>query len=157
MFVRRATIPIADTPHPDSCHTADMSVFFDRSRGPTPARPRCGARRLALLARTVQLFVGLLIMTSCSSQSSSQQPPAASTSTPLDAKIAQYAPVDIAADLAPLPPNEQQALAAMISAARLMDGLFLEQVWAGNPSMLTALAADRTPAGQSQLHYFLIN
>ena len=44
-----------------------------------------------------------------------------------------------------------------MDAARLMDGLFLEQVWAGNPALLTQLAADRTPEGQAELHYFLIN
>ena len=95
-------------------------------------------------------------MTACTS-TNAPQPAPPSPANPLDAKIAQYAPVDIAVDLSALPAAEQQALAAMIAAARLMDGLFLEQVWAGNASMLTALAADRSRAGQSQLHYFLIN
>ena len=44
-----------------------------------------------------------------------------------------------------------------MAAARIMDGLFLEQVWAGNPALLVQLAADRTPEGQAELHYFLIN
>jgi hypothetical protein len=39
----------------------------------------------------------------------------------------------------------------------LIDGLFLEQVWAANPSVLTALSGDRSAAGRAQLHYFLIN
>ena len=56
-----------------------------------------------------------------------------------------------------MPPNEQQALAKLVLAARLIDGLFLEQSWAGNPSLLAALAADRSDAGRAQLHYFLIN
>jgi Peptidase family M49 len=75
----------------------------------------------------------------------------------LDAKIARFAPVDLAPSVAQLPPNEADALAKLIRAASVMDGLFLEQVWAGNPSMLVQLAADRTPEGRAELHYFLIN
>jgi hypothetical protein len=38
-----------------------------------------------------------------------------------------------------------------------MDGLFLEQVWAGNAALLTQLGADTSPEGRAELHYFLIN
>jgi hypothetical protein len=79
------------------------------------------------------------------------------TLTRLDAKIAQYAPVTIGADIAGLPPHERNALAYIVDAARLMDPLFLEQAWAGNPALLMTLAEDHTPEGQATLHYFLIN
>ncbi len=82
---------------------------------------------------------------------------APAASDPVAAKIAQFAPVDITAETSALPVGERQALARLVDAARLMDGLFLEQVWAGNPALLTALAADRSPAGRAQLHYFLLN
>lgn len=75
----------------------------------------------------------------------------------LEQKIAQYAPVPITADTSHLPPNEQRALTEILEAARLMDPLFLEQSWAGNPSLLMQLAEDHTPEGQATLHYFLIN
>jgi hypothetical protein len=75
----------------------------------------------------------------------------------LTAKIAQYAPVDIGVDVAALPANEQEALAKMIDAARLMDDIFLEQVWAGNLALRKELETDRAPTGQSRLHYFLVN
>ena len=45
---------------------------------------------------------------------------------------ARFAPADIGADLRALPENERQALAKLVEAARLMDSLFLRQVWAGN-------------------------
>ena len=77
--------------------------------------------------------------------------------TPLDAKIAQYAPVDIGADIDKLPPNERTALGHIVAAARLMDPLFLQQAWAGNTSLLMRLSEDHTPLGQATLHYFLIN
>ncbi|MDQ3171353.1 MAG: hypothetical protein M3Q55_14555, partial [Acidobacteriota bacterium] len=79
------------------------------------------------------------------------------TEVQLKQMISRFAPVDIGADIAALPPREAAALAKMVEAARLMDGLFLQQVWAGNPALLVQLAADRTPLGQARLHYFLIN
>ncbi len=77
--------------------------------------------------------------------------------TTLRAMTARFAPVEITADLSALPARERQALGKLVQAARLMDGLFLQQAWAGNTSMLLELAADRTPLGQARLHYFLIN
>jgi hypothetical protein len=78
-------------------------------------------------------------------------------STPLAQSIARFAPVEITADLAALPPNEREALALLVQAARITDGLFLRQVWGGNPTLLLQLAADDSPAGRERLHYFLIN
>jgi hypothetical protein len=79
------------------------------------------------------------------------------TLTRIEAKIAQYAPVTIGADAGALPPRERNALKYIVDAARLMDPLFLEQAWAGNPALLMKLAEDHTPEGQATLHYFLIN
>jgi hypothetical protein len=75
---------------------------------------------------------------------------------------ARFAPVDIAADLAKLGDGDRQALARLIEAARLIDGLFLRQVWAGNDALLQQLAVDSLAAGPgspaaARLHYFLIN
>src|SRR6266487_1567224 len=85
--------------------------------------------------------------------------------TDLPQMIAQYAPADIGADLTALPKNEREALARLIDASRVMDALFLRQVWAGNDAMLQDLAAlaakpvgpraSRTAA--TRLRYFLIN
>jgi hypothetical protein len=77
--------------------------------------------------------------------------------TPLDKMIARFAPVEIGADVSHLPAAERRALTKMIEAAQIMDGLFQEQVWAGNTSMLMNLVRDGTPLGRARLHYFLIN
>ena len=45
----------------------------------------------------------------------------------------------------------------MVRAAQVMDALFLEQVWAGNESMLYTLIKDESPLGKARLHEFLIN
>jgi Peptidase family M49 len=100
-----------------------------------------------------------IIMAACSPPPSSAPatPASPSATSALNTKIARFAPVDLAPAVSPLPPNEQNALASLVKAAMLMDGLFVEQVWAGNPSLLAQLAADRTAEGQAELHYFLIN
>ena len=68
-----------------------------------------------------------------------------------------FAPVDIGADVSGLPDSERRALRHIIDAARVMDGIFLEQVWAGNPAMLVSLAGDGSAAGRAALDYFLLN
>jgi hypothetical protein len=87
-------------------------------------------------------------------------PPAAAVDkdvAALQQKSARFAPTDLGADITSLPANERDALAHMVRAAQVMDALFLEQVWAGNASMLYALLDDETPIGKARLHEFLIN
>jgi len=75
----------------------------------------------------------------------------------LEAMARQFAPTEISADVSALPANERQALAKLVQAGWVMDGLFLRQSWAGNEAILLSLLEDKTPAGQARLHYFLIN
>jgi hypothetical protein len=75
----------------------------------------------------------------------------------LQAATAQFAPVDVGADLSKLPASEQRALAKLVQAGWIMDGLFLRQAWAGNEGMLLNLLTDHSALGQARTHYFLIN
>jgi hypothetical protein len=75
----------------------------------------------------------------------------------LEQMARRFAPVEIGADLSRLPGEERQALAKMVAAAWVMDGLFLRQAWAGNQALLQQLLDDPTPLGRARLHYFLIN
>jgi Peptidase family M49 len=74
----------------------------------------------------------------------------------LRAKIDQFVPVVIAADVSDLPANERQALEALIDAARLLDPIFDRQVWAGNPALAGTLEADTSSLGQARYEYFRI-
>jgi hypothetical protein len=84
------------------------------------------------------------------------------------AMASRFAPADIRADVASLPQSERRALAKLVEAAKLMDSLFLRQVWAGNEAMLHELSheaisrtratpASPADAAHARLHYFLIN
>ncbi len=116
---------------------------------------------LTRLALTLAFTVGLAAAIVGSDQDVTPMP----TLAELQKMTARYAPADIGADLSALPANERDALARLIEAARIMDALFLRQVWAGNDAMLQDLAslasrpvgprASRSAA--ARLRYFLIN
>jgi hypothetical protein len=72
-------------------------------------------------------------------------------------KIARFAPTTLTADVSKLTPKDRQALDKIIAAAKLLDPLFLRQVWSGNDALEKKLLADKTPAGREKLHYFYIN
>ncbi len=75
----------------------------------------------------------------------------------LGRKIARFAPTNLTADVSKLTPKDRQALDKIIEAAKLLDPLFLRQVWNGNEALEKKLQADKTPAGRQRLHYFYIN
>ncbi|HEU4796381.1 MAG TPA: hypothetical protein VFT02_12165, partial [Pyrinomonadaceae bacterium] len=71
-------------------------------------------------------------------------------------KIARFAPTYLTADVKKLTPEDRQALKKIIDAAKLLDPLFLRQVWNGNAALEKKLLADKTVAGRQRLHYFYI-
>jgi hypothetical protein len=75
----------------------------------------------------------------------------------LERMAARFAPTDITADISSLPASERAALSKLVEAAKIMDAIFLRQVWAGNEAMLLDLIKDRSALGRARLHYFLIN
>ncbi len=72
-------------------------------------------------------------------------------------KIARFSPTVLTADTSKLSPGDRKALTKIIAAARLLDPLFLRQVWSGNEALKQKLEADKTAVGRQRLHYFLIN
>jgi hypothetical protein len=72
-------------------------------------------------------------------------------------KIRRFAPTVLTADTARLSAGDRKALQKIIAAAKLLDPLFLRQVWSGNDALHQKLAADTSPLGRQRLNYFLIN
>jgi peptidase M49-like protein len=75
----------------------------------------------------------------------------------LQQMAARFTPTDITADLSKLSDADRRVIARLVDASKIIDGLFLRQVWAGNPALLVDLARDDSPVGRARLHYFLIN
>jgi peptidase M49-like protein len=117
-------------------------------------------------SRLVSLpFVGLiaatLIVQGCRSTMPTESPAktenAPHAASKLQTMIARFVPTEITADLSKLSASDRQVLAKLIEASKILDELFLRQVWAGNASMLLDLVRDQSQDGRERLHYFLIN
>ena len=83
--------------------------------------------------------------------------PAVPDQAALATMTARFAPTDITADLTRLPAGERRALGKLVQASRIIDALFLRQVWAGNEALLLRLLSDTTPLGRARLHAFLVD
>ena len=75
----------------------------------------------------------------------------------LKAKIVRFVPTDIQVDTSRLSVRNKAAVGKLIQAAKLMDGIFLRQVWSGNVALKAKLEADQSAVGKDRLHYFTIN
>ena len=111
--------------------------------------------------KTIFAFALTLSLLLGSAPRHAAQHAAATGATPdkieLDRMIARFAPTAISADAARLSAGDRRALAKVTEAARLMDEIFLRQVWSGNVALREQLRRDRTPLGRARLHYFTIN
>jgi hypothetical protein len=70
---------------------------------------------------------------------------------------AQFAPTELTVDLSKLAPADRGVLTKLVQASKIIDALFLRQVWEGNEALLLELARDTTEEGRARLHNFLIN
>src|SRR4051794_15790939 len=104
------------------------------------------------MRRCLQLTIASLAVT-ITAPSAAPVPDAAA----LRRLSARLAPVDLTADVGALPAAERAALARVIQAAKIMDAVFLRQVWAGNETLLLDLGRDTTPLGRERLHAFTQN
>src|SRR5262245_26984482 len=68
----------------------------------------------------------------------------------LERMAARFAPTDIGADVAKMSEADRKVLAKLVDASKVVDALFLRQVWAGNEAMLVDLARDTSPEGRAR-------
>jgi hypothetical protein len=73
------------------------------------------------------------------------------------ARLAQFAPTELRADLSDLTDEDRRVLSELVIAARLMDEIFLRQVWAGNPDLRARLAGVEGPGADAARQYFAVN
>jgi hypothetical protein len=100
--------------------------------------------------------VGLVVMCAAAVLVRAQEAHVPDTQT-LQQMAARFAPTAINADLSKLSEDDRRVVAKLVEASKVVDGLFLRQVWAGNDATLADLASDQSPEGRARLHYFLIN
>jgi len=70
---------------------------------------------------------------------------------------ARFAPTKMEVDISTLSAGDRQALAKLIEAAKIVNTIFMEQLWSGNLALYHKLQQDKTPLGKARLHYFWLN
>ena len=70
---------------------------------------------------------------------------------------ARFAPTPLEVNTSGLSTGDQKALVKLLQAARIVNRLFLQQLWSGNLALYQKLQQDKTPLGHARLHYFWIN
>jgi hypothetical protein len=102
-------------------------------------------------------LVSIFVAAATGAQRSKPKAVAQSDVASMRAKIGRFAPTVLTANTVQMPAKDRQALQKIIAAAKLLDPLFLRQVWSGNDALKTKLEADKSILGRMRLHYFLIN
>lgn len=85
------------------------------------------------------------------------QEPRVPDAAELQRMAARFAPTEISADLSALSSSDRQVLAKLVEASKIVDALFLRQVWSGNEPLLLDLVRRGSAEDRARLHYFLIN
>ena len=75
----------------------------------------------------------------------------------LEKMTARFAPTEMRVDTSSLTPGDQKALVKLIEAGRVVNEIFMDQMWSGNDALRAKLREDRTPLGRARRHYFRIN
>ncbi len=70
---------------------------------------------------------------------------------------ARFAPTQMRVDIRRLSSADQKALAKVVEAARVLNTIYMNQLWSGDVALYEKLKADKTPLGQARLHYFWVN
>jgi hypothetical protein len=75
----------------------------------------------------------------------------------LNSMAARFAPTPLRVDTSRLSSGDRQALVKLIQAARILNTIYMNQLWSGDLALYQKLQADKSPLGQARLHYFWIN
>lgn len=75
----------------------------------------------------------------------------------LNKMIARFAPTELNVDTSKLSAGDQKAIVKLIEAARLLDDLYMTQLWKGGHALHARLQKDKSALGKARLRYFWIN
>src|SRR5580700_1110867 len=75
----------------------------------------------------------------------------------LQKMAARFQPTEMRVDVSRLSPGDRQALGKLIEAARVLNDIFLTQMWSGNHALHAKLRSDASALGKARLDYFWLN
>ena len=82
---------------------------------------------------------------------------AAATLPQLQEMTARFAPALLQVDTSKLSPGDRAALIKLIDAGRVVNHIFLQQIWSGNLALRDKLRHDTSALGKARLEYFRLN
>src|SRR6478736_6724768 len=99
-----------------------------------------------------RFMAGAVLLVTCTAAAAflRAQEAAVPDAATLQTMAARFAPTEISADISKLPATDRRALAKLVEASKIVDALFLRQVWGGNDAMLLDLVRDQSPAGRAR-------
>ena len=74
----------------------------------------------------------------------------------IEAQLAKLASVELTAEMDKLSDGDRKAVETLVRGARIIDAIFLEQVYSGNPDILKRLERSSRPEDRTLLTYFSI-
>jgi hypothetical protein len=75
----------------------------------------------------------------------------------LQQMTARFAPVKLKYNESALSAGDRKALAKLVDAAKVLNFVFMDQLWSGNRALYAQLQKDTTPLGKARQHYFWLN
>jgi hypothetical protein len=94
---------------------------------------------------------------SSTQQSTNVNPSNLPDAAQLKSMIARFAPTPLEVNVTGLSAGDRKALGKLIQASRLINDIFIAQLWSGNHDQLQQLQKDSSALGRERLHYFWIN
>jgi len=101
------------------------------------------------------LLAVLLLMTVSIAQET--KPASAPGLDELNHMAARFAPTPLQVDTSGLSAGDKKALVKLVQAARIVNHIFMRQLWSGNLALYQKLQPDKSALGRARLHYFWIN
>ncbi len=74
----------------------------------------------------------------------------------LEQMAARFAPTPLTVDTSHLSEGDRKALVKLVEAGRVIDDIFLQQLWSGNEKLYRQLQQDSSPSGKARVRLFQI-
>src|SRR3981081_2741020 len=118
---------------------------------------RRSRHRVEELMKLTAYFIFVLLLGVTSISMKAQRNGAVPDLAQLAKMASRFATPPLRVDPSKLSAGDRQALVKVIEAARILNDVFMQQMWEGNLALYARLQKDTTPLGKARLHYFWIN
>src|SRR5438552_18851563 len=103
------------------------------------------------------VFLVLFLSTTFCAAAEKKQPAAKlPEAAALNKMGSRLAPAELRVEISQLSAGDRKALVKLIEASRIVNDLFLQQLWSGNRALYSKLKQDYSALGRARLAYFCI-